>query len=140
MIKLTGKKFGILINIKYYLKTKLASNACIAYDNTYVALLCSCNAYNWLRRPKTTFLDIVVIISVAPPSLDNVCNLLTFGLTSMIFSFFFHLFSLLLATDPLNFQSNPSIYFSFKFDLCSFDYYLFIWNNLLNLIFLIYRF
>jgi hypothetical protein len=61
---------------------------------------------------------------VVSPFYSGVGGVLSFGLTPMDL-FFFFLSTSLSSHGTSKIQTNPSIYFSLKFDLCSFNYYYF---------------
>jgi hypothetical protein len=64
----------------------------------------------------------IQIVFATPPFIGGACGVWTFNLTSMTF---FSLSSLIFSPQPSYFQNSLSIYFSFTFSPCSFDYYLF---------------
>ena len=64
-------------------------------------------------------------------SLKGMDGLLTSNVAQAGFLFFF-LLSLIFTINTLNFQNNLSIFFSFKFYYCSFDYYLYYLKKIIN--------
>jgi hypothetical protein len=102
-------------------------------NNLFIAFLSCCLsvACSGFWRSNGGFQGSVKIISAAPTCLSSAYGQPTLGLVLTTFSFF-------LSFHPLiYFHACPSICFSLKSSLYSFGYYLFIWNDLYNLIFFI---
>jgi hypothetical protein len=124
IISLNKGKFGILINIKYYLKNKNGWRVqCTRQHPFGLHMRGQATSKRWLLGQRSNrfgcpsiprrhvwLMDLWFCV-------DDIFFLLS--LSSLIFAFYF-----------LNFQRSLSVCFSFKFDPFSFYYYFFIWNNL----------
>jgi hypothetical protein len=127
IIKLTDGQFDILIN---NIILKKLGSSWISCAREYVTPPFLDDSYGGLQWPKTTTIDVVGIISMDTPSLGVVCSLVTSCLASSTFPLFSLSLSSIFSLGHLNFQTSPSIYFSFVFGLCFFITIYFIWNNL----------
>jgi hypothetical protein len=90
----------------------------------------SSSLYGVVQWSNDGFQGGIRIVFAASLFIGGTCGVWTFNLTPMTF------FSLLIfSSQPSYFQSSPSIYFSFTFSPCSFDYYLFYLKWFIKLIF-----